>query len=59
MIREKISKLIEKLQVHGFTQVHKSYIINTQYILKNTSSTVTLQNETVIPIGRKYRASIK
>ncbi|WP_103866188.1 MULTISPECIES: LytR/AlgR family response regulator transcription factor [Aquimarina] len=45
---------LEKLDSNYFCQVHKSYLINIQYLVKVSGNTVYLTN-TVIPIGRAYK----
>lgn len=51
-------KLLKEIQDElpaSFIRVHRSYLVNTQYIDKRTATTLTLRGET-IPISRSYRA---
>ncbi|MEI6866239.1 LytTR family DNA-binding domain-containing protein [Flavicella sp.] len=45
----------DKLVAHGFIRVHKSHLINTEKIVKTSSSYVYLENNHKIPIGRTYK----
>lgn len=48
---------LEILPSDQFTQVHKSYIINTDKIEKVSGPNVHLGNDMVVPIGRTYKES--
>ncbi len=54
-IRMNISKILQKLNDQNFIQVHRSYIINRNYLLRLEKKYCFLINEIEIPIGRKYR----
>lgn len=41
-----------------FIQIHKSYIVNTQFITKIAGNQVTLHHNITLPIGRTYKASL-
>lgn len=45
----------ESLPLSQFVQIHKSYIVNLQWIQKYTGTTVFIEN-TKLPIGRTYKA---
>ncbi len=45
----------KKLGNHRFTRVHKSYLINLDFVEKVAGNQVYLKNETAIPIGRAYK----
>lgn len=53
-VREKLSTLTHKLPQY-FQQVHKSYIINEKYVIKKTSHDILMKDQSIIPIGRKYK----
>ena len=36
-------------------RVHKSYIINKNYIKQQSASTITLRSKTEIPIGNRFK----
>jgi len=52
---DSLKKWLEKLASNSFCQIHKSYIINTEYMQKISGNQVFLINEIVIPIGRAYK----
>jgi DNA-binding LytR/AlgR family response regulator len=49
----------DKLLTYGFIRVHKSYLINTEKIVKTSASYIYLENNRKIPIGRTYRRIVK
>lgn len=55
---ERLKNLEKDYQPYGFIRIHKSYLINTQYIKKIFNNNVEIQGET-IPIGRAYREQIR
>lgn len=52
-VREKLSTLKKNLS-QNFIQIHKSYILNQEWILKRKSKEIILKNQIVLPVGRKY-----
>ncbi|WP_296877310.1 LytTR family DNA-binding domain-containing protein [Thomasclavelia sp.] len=54
-IRMNISKMLQELANQNFIQVHRSYIINKNYLLRIEKKYCFLINEIEIPIGRKYQ----
>lgn len=54
-IRMNISKMLQELADQNFIQVHRSYIINKNYLLRIEKKYCFLINEIEIPIGRKYQ----
>lgn len=57
--QEKLKDIYQFLKSRGFTQCHKSYIVNMRYIKaidKNTC--VVLDDHTKVPIGRKYGCDV-
>jgi len=44
-----------RLETENFYQVHKSYIINIDFILKVSGNLVILNNKIKIPLGRTYK----
>lgn len=54
-IRMNISKILQELADQNFIQVHRSYIINKNYLLRIEKKYCFLINEIEIPIGRKYQ----
>lgn len=58
-VREKISVALQKLEPLGFIQVHRSCVINDDRIKKIDTDNITLSDETIIPIGKKYKQALK
>lgn len=54
-VREKIGNILEKIDTSKFIRVHKSYIVNRDYILKRSTNEIELISHDIIPIGRKYK----
>jgi DNA-binding LytR/AlgR family response regulator len=46
---------LQTLPSGHFTQVHKSYIVNTQMILKVSGNSIFFDKETLVPIGRAFK----
>lgn len=63
MLRESLQSLEEKLQVHHFRRVHRSYLINVKcmdFLQKDERGAyqVVLKNKKVLPMGPKYQDNI-
>ncbi len=54
---DSLKNWVEKLQTTEFVQVHKSFIINTDYVDKITGNVVYLDT-CKIPVGRTYKANL-
>lgn len=54
-----LSKFLELANTDGFIQIHKSYIINLQNILQIKAQHVILIDKTKLPIGRKYKNTVR
>ena len=52
------NKIVEKLPKH-FLQIHRSYMVNMNYVNKVTSNNVVLENGTILPIGITKRDTVK
>jgi DNA-binding LytR/AlgR family response regulator len=50
-----IGKILEKLPANGFSRIHKSYIVSQAFIRSIDYGQVTLEGQTILPIGRAYR----
>lgn len=57
-VREKISDILKKLAPLGFMRVHKSYIINQEYIKLKTHDRVIMLSNTEIPLGNSFKKKI-
>lgn len=51
-------ELKEKLPANAFYQVHRSYIVNLNFVRDYTARELRIDNGTTIPIGRKYRPDL-
>ncbi|NBA77814.1 hypothetical protein GOQ04_19815 [Emticicia sp. ODNR4P] len=58
LVKESISSLEERLPSKNFVRLHRSFIINTQKILRISSKEIELNNAKKLPIGRSYRNKI-
>lgn len=47
----------ENLDSQQFVRVHKSYIVNTQKIIKIVGNQLYMNEDTIVPIGRSYKES--
>ncbi|MBY0753915.1 LytTR family DNA-binding domain-containing protein [Clostridium sardiniense] len=56
---EKLENVERDLEEKGFKRCHRSYVINISKIKELKSNEIRLLNGQVIPIGRKYRESLK
>ena len=52
---EPMKKWLEILDAGEFYRIHKSYVVNSQKIIKLSGNQVHLLDEIVLPIGRTYR----
>lgn len=57
-VREKISDIFKKLESLNFIQVHKSYIVNKQYIRQQNTKELILASQTHIPLGNNYKKKL-
>lgn len=57
-VREKISDIFKKLESLNFIQVHKSYIVNKQYIRQQNTKELILTSQTHIPLGNNYKKKL-
>ena len=58
LMRESISKWEKRLD-SSFVRCHKSFIVNMIYISSLKYSIIILDNEEVLPVGRKYYQDLK
>lgn len=50
-----LANISDQIKSDDFIQVHRSYVVNTREIIRATYKTLTMSNERIIPIGRKYQ----
>jgi len=55
----KLSEALGKLPPEQFSQIHKSHIVNHAFIRSLEPGQVKLQDQTVLPIGRAYKAAFR
>ncbi|WP_297633144.1 LytTR family DNA-binding domain-containing protein [uncultured Clostridium sp.] len=58
-IREKISNIVEKINRKILVRIHKSYIVNLNFIEKIDPSTVELKSKVVLPRGKTFKAALE
>ena len=51
--------MIELLESENFVQVHKSFIINLNYVKLYSQSQIIMSSEKVIPISRNKQIEVK
>lgn len=55
---ERLKNLEQEYNIYGFIRIHKSYLINKQYIKKIFNNTIEIEGFQ-LPIGRAYREQIR
>ena len=58
-LRCSFSAILDKLPHRCFVQTHKSYCVNLHSVMRMEQNTMTLIDNTQIPIGRNYKAQLK
>lgn len=53
-----LEELMERLQEQRFIRIHKSYIVNFDYIGEFCRQMVVLRDGTQLPVSRTYRAAV-
>lgn len=54
-----LKTILTELENHGFVQVHKSFIVNLNYVFSFSNNQIVLFDGSTIPIGKKYLISFK
>lgn len=57
--RKSLSLFIKELKSNDFIQIHKSFIVNKNFIKEIKSQEVILKDMTVLPIGRSYKSTLQ
>lgn len=47
-----------KLEEYDFVRCHQGYLVNLKYVFRPEHSTLTLTNQAVIPIGKRYKNDV-
>ena len=58
-ISKSIQEFKNKIQSHKIVQIHRSFLINLDYLYNTTNNTVILETGLELPIGRKYKEEFK
>lgn len=56
--RKNLSSFIKEIDSHNFVQIHKSFVINKNYIQEIKAKELILKDSTILPIGRNFKESI-
>lgn len=54
-----MKKLIKQINDDNFVQIHRSFLINTNYIKSINGKNIICNDNTILPIGEKYIKSLK
>lgn len=52
--RKSLLQFLKEINSSNFIQIHKSYVINSAFILQIKNKQMILKNNHIIPIGKKY-----
>lgn len=52
-------KKLESMLPHNIIRIHKSYMVNTDNVVKLSYKDLTLSNGVVLPVGRNYKINVK
>lgn len=58
-LRCPFSAVLDKLPLDRFVQVHKSFCVNLQSVIRMEPNTLTLTDNITIPIGRNYKTQLR
>lgn len=56
--RSNFQSLLKKFDHVKFTRIHKSYVININKVLEIRKNDICLEDNIILPIGRKYKATV-
>ncbi|RGT60144.1 LytTR family transcriptional regulator [Coprobacillus sp. AF34-1BH] len=56
--RKNLSLFIKEINSSDFIQIHKSFVVNKNYIQEIKAKELILKNSTILPIGRNFKESI-
>lgn len=57
--RKNLSTFLNEIKSHHFTQIHKSFIVNKQWIKGIKGQEIVLKNLETLPIGRAYKQHLQ
>ena len=59
LLKEKTySSFIKEIDSNNFIQIHKSFVINKNFIKEIKAKELILKDSTILPIGRNFKESI-
>ncbi len=58
-IYKSINDLEDEVSEKGFIRVHRSFLVNIQYVMNIQNQTVFLKSNLSLPIGRKYHQLLR
>ncbi|WP_223787423.1 LytR/AlgR family response regulator transcription factor [Marinicella meishanensis] len=56
--RSTLSAMAQRLQSHGFIQIHRRHLINMTFVRERNSQYLTLKTGVQLPIGRSFKSAI-
>ena len=56
--RKNLSLFIKEINSSDFIPIHKSFVVNKNYIQEIKAKELILKNSTILPIGRNFKESI-
>ena len=56
--RKTLSQFLKEIESTDFIQIHKSFVVNKNYIQEIKAKELILKNSTILPIGRNFKESI-
>ena len=56
--RKNLSSFIKEIDSNNFIQIHKSFVINKNFIKEIKAKELILKDSTILPIGRNFKESI-
>ena len=56
--RKTLSQFNKEIQSLDFIQIHKSFVINKNFIKEIKAKELILKDSTILPIGRNFKESI-
>lgn len=55
MVRDKLNAVLKRLEGFNFSQIHKSYIVNLNFVKMMNNKVCILKDDTQLTIGRAYQ----
>ncbi|GLR69728.1 LytR/AlgR family response regulator transcription factor [Agaribacter marinus] len=58
LVTSTLKNVVSMLPGEGFTQVHKSYVVNNQHVKRVGSEFITMESELQLRVGRTYKSKV-